>query len=68
MDLRLALELRAELAGPRVVAATVAAGHAAIDRVAQELVAEVVEPARARRLEDYVVDQLLERPVERLGR
>ena len=67
MDLRMALELRAELPGPCVVAATVADRHAAVDRVAKELVAEVVQAPGARRLEDIVVDELLERRVECLG-
>ena len=42
VDLGLALELRAELAGPGVEAAAVGERHAPVERVAQELVAEVV--------------------------
>ena len=46
----------------------VADRHAPVDRVAQELVPEVVQPARPGRLEDEVVDELLERGVKGIGR
>ena len=61
MDLGLALELHPELRGTRVQVAEVGLRERPVDRVAQELVAEVVEPTGARRVEDALVHQLAER-------
>ena len=68
MDLGRALELRPELAGAGVEAPTVGGRDRAVQRVAQELVPEVVQPAQAGRVQDELVDELLERPLDRLGR
>ncbi len=53
---------------PGVEAPAVADRNASIDRVAQELVTEVEQASRPGRLEDEVVDQLLEWRLDRLGR
>ena len=68
VDLRGALQPRPELARPRVVAAALRGGDRPIQRVAQELVAEVVQPADAGRVQDELVDQLLERRLDRVRR
>src|SRR5688572_3905105 len=68
VDLRMPLELSTELAGPRVEAAQITEGDAAVDRVAQQLVPEVDETASPGRIDDAVLHELLERLIERLRR
>ena len=68
VDLRRSFELGAELAGPRVEPAALPGWDRAVQRVAQQLVPEVIQAAQPRRVEDEVVDELLERLLERLRR
>src|SRR5438309_2982687 len=68
MDLGLTLELCPELAGTRVIPPPVGDRDAPVDRVAQELVAEVDEAARTVGIEDGLIDQLLDRRLDRLRR
>ena len=65
VDLRRALEPRPELAGPGVVAATFRGRDRPVERVAQELMAEVVQAPDPGRVEDELVDELLERRLDR---
>ena len=65
VDLRRPLEPGPELAGPGVVPAPLRGRDRAIQRVAQELVPEVVQPAESGRVEDELVDELLERRLDR---
>ena len=67
VDLRGALERGAELAGPSVESSPLRRRDRPVQDVAQELVAEVVV-AVGHRGEDHVVDELLERRLERLDR
>ena len=68
MDLGRSLEVGPELTGSRVKTTSLRGRDRAIERVAQELVPEVVEAANAGRIEDEVVDELLERRIEGGGR
>ncbi len=70
MDLRRPFEDRPELSGTRVIAAPVAVRRPSVQRVPQELVAEV-EVARidgAEVVQEPVIDQLLEGHLEVLFR
>ena len=64
VDLRRSLELGPELPGPSVKPATLRGWDRAVERVAQQLVPKVVQAAYAGRIEDEVVDELLERSLE----
>ena len=66
VDRRRALQQAAELGRPSVVAAALARRDRPIERIAQELVPEVVLLVVADRIEDVVVDELLDRIVEGL--
>ena len=68
VDSEWALELGAELTGPRVEAAQIAERDAAVDGIPEQLVPEVDETAGARRVDDAVLHEFLERFVERLRR
>ncbi len=68
MGLRLTLELGPELARPGMEPAPIGRRDTAIDRIAQELMTEVVQTAVSGRPEHAVVDQLLERRIDRFGR
>ena len=68
VDLRRALQPGSELACSRVVAAALRGGDRPVQRIAQQLVAEVVQPADAGRVQDELVDQLLERSLDRVRR
>ena len=64
VDLRCAFEPRPELTRPGMEPATLRVRDRPVQRVAQQLMTEVVQPAQARRVEDELVDQLLERRVQ----
>ena len=68
MDLRRAFEPGAELGGPSVEPPSLRGRDRPVERVAQQLVPEVVQVSGPGRIEDEVVHELLERRVERLGR
>ena len=64
VDLRPALQRLAKLTRPRVQPATFRLRQGPVDRVAQQLMAEVVQAAHARCVEDVLVDELPERPLQ----
>src|SRR6185369_3918297 len=61
MDLRGTLEPRTELAGACMELPPVRRRDRAVQRIAEELVPEVIEAAKARRIEHELVDELLQR-------
>ena len=64
VDLGGPFEVCSELTRPGVEPAPLAQGHAPVDRVAQELMPEVVQTTGAGCFEDEIVGELLERGVE----
>ncbi len=67
MDLRRSLELLSELTGASVQPAALALGQAAVEGVAQQLMAEVEQPAQPGWVEHVLVDELAQRSVEGVG-
>ena len=66
VDLRRSLELLSELAGAGVQQAALAFGQAAVECVAQQLMAKVEQPAESGWVEHVLVDELAQRSVERV--
>ena len=65
VDLRGALEPRPELTGAGMELAPIRRRDRAVQRITQELMPEVVQAAQAWRIEHELVDELLERRLER---
>ena len=68
VDRRRALQQAAELGRPGVEPPPLAGGHRSIERVPQQLVTEVVLPAAMDGIQHVVVDEFLDRLVERIDR
>ena len=65
---RAAFEARPEFAGTRMESTPLGDRHAAVDRITEELVLEVEDPAYPGWIENEMVDELLEGSLDGLGR